>query len=358
MDSNIEKILQEVEMSSSVAELDSIYVKLFAKTGLLTSMMKNLANLSIEDKKIQGKIINDSKTLLQNAIQSKKEILIDQALDEKIAKEKIDLSLPINYIEKSGIHPISQVIEQIIAIFGSMGFKVATGNEIEDSWYNFTALNVPEHHPARQEHDTFYMSMLDKEKNKKLLRTHTSNVQIHSLMNAKEFPLKIIAPGRTYRSDSDSTHSPMFHQVEGLFVDLKENISVPLLKSMLLHFCSKFFGVENLPLRFRPSYFPFTSPSYEVDIQCNKSGSQLVIGEGNDWLEILGAGIVHPNVLNNCNVDTKTYSGLAFGIGIERLTMLKYGFKDMRALFESDKRWLSYNNFSVLKSPSITGGLD
>jgi phenylalanyl-tRNA synthetase alpha chain len=359
---DINGLIKEIESAQSLKITEDLHQKLFSKSGYFAERMKQLANLSVEEKKSFGKTINEQKNILLEALQKKQEDLKLQAINEKIAKEKIDLSLPINGVKSGGVHPISYTIDQMIAIFAELGFKVALGQEMEEDWYNFTALNVPAHHPARQDHDTFYLNMLDEKGQKKLLRTHTSNVQIRTMMDHakqdKDFPISIIAPGKTYRSDSDATHSPMFHQIEGLFVDKRENVSVPQLKAVLMQFLSKFFEVEDLPLRLRPSYFPFTSPSYEVDIVCDRSKDQLIIGSGNDWLEVLGCGIVHPNVLKNCGIDPEIYGGFAFGMGIERLTMLKYGFKDLRTLFEGDIRWLAYNNISALKTPSLFGGLN
>ncbi len=353
----------KIQNSGSLKELELIHFELFSKSGLFSTLMGEMKSLSIEEKKERGQFLNSIKAELMELFSSKSEELKEKELNDKIKSEHLDLSLPVQGLHQGGIHPISNAIEQIIAIFDTMEFEVAVANEIEEDWYNFTALNVPLHHPARQDHDTFYLNSKDTQGKRKVLRTHTSNTQIRTMMAQKDElekgkPIKIIAPGRTYRSDSDATHSPMFHQVEGLYVDKKENISVPLLKSILANFCSTFFGVEDMPMRFRPSYFPFTSPSYEVDMQCDKSGSQLVLGKGLDWMEILGSGIVHTNVLENCGIDSEKYAGLAFGMGIERLVMLKYGFKDLREMYKGDIRWLNYYNINPSKTPSIFGGLD
>ncbi|MDR0483738.1 MAG: phenylalanine--tRNA ligase subunit alpha [Alphaproteobacteria bacterium] len=360
---NFDEYSQKIKSAEFLKDLELIHQELFAKSGYFSNAMKNMASLSVEEKKTRGAFLNSQKASLNEVFSVKTAELKLKAMEEKIMQERLDLTLPLQPLHNGGIHPISNAIEQVIAVFASQEFEVAVANEIEEDWYNFTALNVPLHHPARQDHDTFYLNAKDSEDKRKVLRTHTSNTQIRTMMAKKDSllqgnPIKIIAPGRTYRSDSDATHSPMFHQVEGLYVDKKENISVPLLKSILYNFCSSFFGVENIPMRFRPSYFPFTSPSYEVDILCDKSGESLVIGKGNDFLEILGSGIVHPNVLENCGIDSNEYAGLAFGMGIERITMLKYGFKDLRDMYKGDTRWLEYYNINSIKTPSIFGGLD
>lgn len=360
---NLDQYLQKIQNAESLKELETIHIELFSKSGIFSNLMGQMKSLSVEEKKAQGQFLNSKKSELMVIFNSKTEELKEKELDEKIKSEHLDLSFPVQGLYQGGIHPISNAIEQIIAIFDTMEFEVAVANEIEEDWYNFTALNVPLHHPARQDHDTFYLNSKDESGKRKVLRTHTSNTQIRTMIARKEDlekgkPIRIIAPGRTYRSDSDATHSPMFHQVEGLYVDKKENVSVPLLKSVLANFCSTFFGVEDMPMRFRPSYFPFTSPSYEVDMQCDKSGSQLILGKGNDWLEILGSGIVHPEVLENCGIDSEKYAGFAFGMGIERLVMLKYGFKDLREMYKGDIRWLNYYNINPSKTPSIFGGLD
>ncbi len=256
--------------------------------------------------------------------------------------------------QKGSIHPVSQVTEEVTAIFGEMGFSVAEGPDIEDDWHNFTALNIPPEHPARQEMDTFYLPN-EMDGNRMVLRTHTSPVQIRTMLKHPP-PLRIIAPGRTYRCDYDATHSPMFHQVEGLVVDEATNMGH--LKGCLIEFCRAYFGVDNLPVRFRPSYFPFTEPSAEVDIGCTREGGTFRIGHGDDWLEILGSGMVNPKVLENCGIDSDRYQGFAFGMGIERIAMLKYGIPDLRTFFESDLRWLRHYGFSALDVPSMVAGVN
>ncbi|MDA0997853.1 MAG: phenylalanine--tRNA ligase subunit alpha, partial [Proteobacteria bacterium] len=250
------------------------------------------------------------------------------------------------------IHPISQTIEEIVSIFGEMGFTVAEGPDIEDDWHNFTALNIPPDHPARQEHDTFYLP--GDYETRKVLRTHTSPVQIRT-MAAEKPPIRIIVPGRTFRSDHDATHSPMFHQVEGLLVDRSSHMGH--LKGCLIEFCRAFFELDDLPVRFRPSYFPFTEPSAEVDIGCTRKDGEFRIGRGDDWLEILGCGMVNPNVLANCGIDPTEYQGFAFGMGVERVAMLKYGIPDLRTFYESDLRWLRHYGFRALEVPGMVGGL-
>ena len=288
------------------------------------------------------------------AIDAKKTAMTDAELNAKLLAEKIDVTLPVRPESNGFIHPISQTIEEVVAILGEMGFAVAEGPELEDDWYNFTALNIPEDHPARQEHDTFYLPGVG-EKGRKVLRTHTSPVQIRTMMNS-EPPMRIIAPGRTYRCDYDATHSPMFHQIEGLVVD--EATHMGHLKGCLIDFCRAYFDIDELPVRFRPSYFPFTEPSAEVDIGCSRKGGEFKIGHGEDWLEILGCGMVNNKVLENCGIDSTKYQGFAFGIGIERLAMLKYGIPDLRTFYESDLRWLRHYGFQALDVPSMVGGLN
>jgi phenylalanyl-tRNA synthetase alpha chain len=270
-----------------------------------------------------------------------------------LAEEAIDVSLPIRPEMAGRLHPITQTIDEAIAILGEMGFSVAEGPEIEDDFHNFTALNIPPEHPARQMHDTFYFPEKD-DGSRNVLRTHTSPVQIRTMVSG-EPPFRIIAPGRTYRCDSDMTHTPMFHQIEGLVID--ESTHFGHLKGCLLNFLSAFFEVDDLPLRFRPSFFPFTEPSAEVDIGCAREGGELKIGAGRDWMEILGCGMVHPNVLKACDIDPDKYQGFAFGLGVERMAMLKYGIPDLRTFFDADLRWLKHYGFVPLEAPSLVRGL-
>ena len=288
-----------------------------------------------------------------SAIESRRRVLQDLEMDARLVKERLDVSLPARPREMGRLHPIGQTMDELVAIFGEMGFSVAEGPHIESDFHNFTALNIPPDHPARQEHDTFYLPP-DETGERKVLRTHTSPVQIRSMM-AGPPPYRIIVPGRTFRADHDATHSPMFHQVEGLVIDKATHMGH--LKGTLTSFCRAFFGVEDLPLRFRPSFFPFTEPSAEVDIGCSREGDQLKIGAGSDWLEILGCGMVHPKVLANCGVDPDAYQGYAFGMGIERIAMLKYGMPDLRPFYDSDIRWLRHYGFLPLEQPSMVRGL-
>lgn len=345
-------ILKDVEAADSVDALEDIRVSVLGKKGRITDMMKGLGQMAPDERKAAGQALNALKDEIAEALDSKKTSLADADLDRRLMTEKIDVTLPPAPEMKGAVHPISQTIDEITAIFGEMGFTVAEGPDIEDDWHNFTALNIPADHPARQEHDTFYLPGEHGER--KVLRTHTSPVQIRT-MTAEQPPIRIITPGRTYRSDYDATHSPMFHQVEGLVIDKTSHMGH--LKGCLIEFCSAFFEVDDLPVRFRPSYFPFTEPSAEVDIGCTREGGEFRIGHGDDWLEILGSGMVNPNVLANCGIDPTEYQGFAFGIGIERLAMLKYGIPDLRTFFESDLRWLRHYGFRSLEVPGMVGGL-
>ncbi len=304
-------------------------------------------------RKSSGQILNIIKNEIAAALDARKISMEDEVLNAQLTEERVDISLPIRPEDEGRIHPISQTIDEMVAILGQIGMSVAEGPNIEDDWHNFTALNIPLDHPARQEHDTFYFPG-DLE-SRKVLRTHTSPVQIRTMMN-NEPPFRIIVPGRTYRCDYDATHSPMFHQVEGLWVDEKTHMGH--LKGCIIEFCRAFFDLEDLPVRFRPSYFPFTEPSAEVDIGCIRENGQFRIGRGDDWLEILGCGMVNPNVLENCGIDSTKYQGFAFGMGVERMAMLKYGIPDLRTFYESDLRWLRHYGFSVLDVPSMVGGLN
>ncbi|MGU5679596.1 phenylalanine--tRNA ligase subunit alpha [Aeromonas allosaccharophila] len=310
----------EIEGVSDIATLDEIRVKYLGKKGFFTEQMKGLGALSAEERPAAGAVINQAKQQVQDALNARREALEVAVLNQKLAAETIDVSLPGRRIENGGLHPVTRTIERIERLFGEMGFKVARGPEIEDGFHNFDALNIPAHHPARTDHDTFYFNP------DLMLRTHTSGVQIRT-MQQQQPPIRIIAPGRVYRNDYDMTHTPMFHQVEGLLVD--EHASFTELKGILHDFLRNYFE-EDLTIRFRPSYFPFTEPSAEVD----------VMGKNGKWLEVLGCGMVHPNVLRSVGIDPEKYSGFAFGMGVERLTMLRYGVNDLRAFFENDLRFL------------------
>ena len=345
-----DELLAEV---GQAADLDRARVAALGKKGRITELMKQLGGLDPDARRQAGQELNQVKDAVAEAIEQRKTGLGDAALNARLDAERIDVSLPPRPEQRGFIHPISQVMEELTAIFGEMGFTVAEGPDIEDDFHNFGALNIPPEHPARQEHDTFYLP--DRADGAKMvLRTHTSPVQIRTMQKTTP-PIRIIAPGRTYRSDPDATHSPMFHQVEGLVIDEKTHMGH--LKGCLIEFCRAFFGVDDLPVRFRPSYFPFTEPSAEVDIGCTRKGGELTIGAGDDWLEILGSGMVHPRVLENCGIDSSKYQGFAFGMGIERIAMLKYGIPDLRTFYDSDLRWLKHYGFVPLDVPTLTGGL-
>ncbi len=354
-----EELLAAVEQAADLAALDEVRVKALGKKGRITAEMKGLGALDPDQRKATGQALNLVKDAVARAIEGRKSAMEAAQLDAQLAAETLDVTLPVESQPQGRIHPISQVIDEILVILGDMGFRVAEGPDVEDDWHNFTALNIPPDHPARQEHDTFYLPGAagadGSPGERRVLRTHTSPVQIRT-MQAGGPPFRVIVPGRTYRSDPDATHSPMFHQVEGLLVD--EQTHMGHLKGCLEDFCRAFFGMDDLPVRFRPSYFPFTEPSAEVDIGCTREGGQLRIGHGGDWLEVLGAGMVNPNVLKNCGVDPENYQGFAFGMGVERMAMLKYGVPDLRTFFESDLRWLRHYGFASLDMPSLTGGLN
>ena len=311
--------------------------------------------MSPEERQVAGPALNALKDEIDAALRAKKAALGDLALDARLAAEWLDVTLPGRARRVGTIHPVSQVMEELTAIFADMGFSVAEGPQVESDWYNFDALNIPPEHPARQEHDTFFMARAEGDtRPPHVLRTHTSPVQIRA-MTEKGAPIRVIAPGRVYRMDMDQTHSPMFHQVEGLAID--KNLSMANLKWVLEEFCRAFFEVDQVDLRFRASHFPFTEPSAEVDIRCSWAGGQLKIGEGDSWMEILGSGMVHPKVLAAAGVDASQWQGFAFGMGIDRIAMLKYGIPDLRAFFESDLRWLRHYGFAALDMPGLPGGL-
>jgi phenylalanyl-tRNA synthetase alpha chain len=331
-------------------DLQNIKTEFFGKNGQITQQFKSLGSLDPEKRKEFASQLNKIKDDLTHQLNQKNIEIETSEINEKLKSEKVDVTLPIRPDRQGKIHPVSQVIDEISSIFSEIGFSVAEGPDVESEYNNFTALNTPEDHPARDMHDTFYL-----EENKKLLlRTHTSPVQIRTMLSNKP-PFKIIAPGRTYRCDSDQTHAPMFHQLEGLHID--KGITMGHLKGCLDYFIKEFFEVKNLKMRFRPSHFPFTEPSAEVDIGYKIEKGKIVIGEGDKWLEVLGCGMVHPNVLKNVKIDAKKYQGFAFGIGIDRLAMLKYGINDLRAFFEADYRWLSHFGFDSLDVPTNYRGL-
>ena len=305
--------------------------------------------MSKSEKANAGKTLNIIKKEIEDHFFNKRQEILDIELNSKLINEKIDISLPVRPVKSGSIHPITKTLDEITSILASMGFEIKEGPHIEDEYNNFTALNISENHPARQDHDTFYLN-----KKNMLLRTHTSPVQIR-VMSQKKLPIKIIAPGATYRCDDDATHSPMFHQVEGLLVD--KNANMAQLKSVIKILLEKFFQIENIPVRFRPSYFPFTEPSAEVDIGCSKKNNTLEIGKDDDWLEVLGCGMVNVKVLENCGIDAEKYKGFAFGLGVERFAMLKYGINDLRMFYENDLKWLKNYSFSPKGFPNIIRGL-
>jgi phenylalanyl-tRNA synthetase alpha chain len=347
------QLMALVATADSLEALERVRVAELGKKGRITGRMKELGRMNPEQRRVVGAALNALKDEIAAALESRKAALADAELDARLMTERVDVTLPARPEAEGRIHPISQTIDEIVAIFGEMGFSVAEGPDIENDWHNFTALNIPPEHPARQEMDTFYLPG-GKDGSRMVLRTHTSPVQIRTMLR-KPPPLRIIAPGRTYRCDSDATHSPMFHQVEGLLVD--EVTHMGHLKGCLIEFCRAYFGLDDLPVRFRPSYFPFTEPSAEVDIGCTREAGGLRIGHGDAWLEILGCGMVNPRVLENCGIDSRRYQGFAFGMGIERIAMLKYGIPDLRTFFESDLRWLRHYGFRALAVPTMVGGL-
>ena len=353
LDAMRDELLVEVDAAPDLEALEALRVSALGRQGRITDLMKGLGQVAAEERRERGQALNIVKDAVASAIASRQEALEAIALDARLVEERIDMTLPPRPQPEGRIHPISQTIDEMVAIFCEMGFEVAEGPHIETDFNNFTALNIPPEHPARQEHDTFYLP--EKEDGSRLvLRTHTSPVQIRTMLDMQP-PIRIIVPGRTFRADYDATHSPMFHQIEGLVVDEKTHMGH--LKGCLIEFCRAFFGVDDLPARFRPSYFPFTEPSAEMDIGCSREGGGLTIGAGADWLEILGCGMVHPKVLENCGIDSSRYQGYAFGLGIERAAMLKYGIPDLRTFYESDLRWLRHYGFSPLDIPTVAGGL-
>ena len=349
------EILGAVAAAGDEAALESARVAALGKKGTVSELLKTLGTMTPQERKEKGPLINGLKDRVTEAIAARRAALKDAALDQRLNTETVDVTLPAREspAEIGRVHPISQVIDELTAIFADMGFAVAEGPDIETDAYNFTMLNFPESHPAREMHDTFFFNPKP-DGSRLLLRTHTSPVQIRTMLVQKP-PIRVIIPGRTYRMDSDQTHTPMFHQVEGLVIDKTSHLGH--LKWILEEFCKAFFEVDQVKMRFRPSFFPFTEPSLEVDIQCRRLKDEIRFGEGEDWLEILGCGMVHPNVLKNCGLDPDEYQGFAWGLGIDRIAMLKYGMPDLRAFFEADVRWLSHYGFRPLDFPTLAGGL-
>ncbi|MEC3859865.1 phenylalanine--tRNA ligase subunit alpha [Mesobacterium sp. TK19101] len=355
MDELRDKYIGLIAAAADEAALEDLRVQAVGKKGEISLQMRELGKMSPEDRQVAGPKLNALKDEINSALSAKKSALADAALDERLRGEWLDVTLPGRGRRQGTIHPISQVTEEVTAIFADMGFSVAEGPQIDSDWYNFDALNIPGHHPARAEMDTFYMARaVGDNRPPHVLRTHTSPVQIRT-MEKHGAPIRVIAPGRVYRADYDQTHTPMFHQVEGLAID--RDISMANLKWVLEEFVKAYFEVDNVELRFRASHFPFTEPSAEVDIRCSWEGGTLKVGEGDDWLEILGSGMVHPKVLMNAGVNPDEWQGFAFGMGIDRIAMLKYGIPDLRAFFDSDLRWLRHYGFASLDVPTLHGGL-
>jgi len=350
-----DKIRADIAAAGDEAALEAVRVSALGKKGSVSALLATLGTMPPEERKRQGPLFNGLKERVTEALGTRKDALKDASLNQRLNSETVDVTLPTREppAEIGRIHPISQVIDELTTIFADMGFAVAEGPDIETDDYNFTKLNFPESHPARDMHDTFFFNPKP-DGSRLLLRTHTSPVQVRTML-AQKPPIRVIIPGRTYRSDSDQTHTPMFHQVEGLVIDKGSHLGH--LKWILAEFCKAFFEVDDVKMRFRPSYFPFTEPSLEVDIQCRRDEGEIRFGEGEDWLEILGCGMVHPNVLKNCGLDPDEFQGFAWGMGIDRIAMLKYGMPDLRAFFEADVRWLQHYGFRPLDFPTLAGGL-
>ncbi|HEX2652761.1 MAG TPA: phenylalanine--tRNA ligase subunit alpha [Xanthobacteraceae bacterium] len=350
-----QQLLADITAASDEAALEAARVSALGKKGSISELLKTLGSMTPDERKANGPLINGLRDRVTAAIAERKSALKDAAINLRLATETLDVTLPVREPPTEGgrVHPITQVIDELTTIFADMGFSVAEGPDIETDEYNFTMLNFPEGHPAREMHDTFFFNPKP-DGSRRLLRTHTSPVQIRTML-AQKPPIRVIIPGRTYRCDSDQTHTPMFHQVEGLVIDRKAHLGH--LKWILQEFCKAFFEVDDVKMRFRPSFFPFTEPSLEVDIQCRRDKGEIRFGEGEDWLEILGCGMVHANVLRNCGLDPDEVQGFAWGMGIDRIAMLKYGMPDLRPFFEADVRWLSHYGFRPLDLPTLAGGL-
>src|ERR1700740_3456799 len=349
-----QQILTDIAAAGDEAALEAVRVAALGKKGSISALLATLGKMSPDERKTQGAAINLAKDAVSQALTARRDILKSAALDARLKSETVDVTLPLRETpaEQGRIHPLSQVMDELTAIFADMGFAIAEGPDIETDDYNFTKLNFPEGHPAREMHDTFYFPPKP-DGSRLLLRTHTSPVQVRTMLSQKP-PIRVICPGRTYRSDSDQTHTPMFHQVEGLVIDKGSHLGH--LKWILEEFCKAFFEVDNVKMRFRPSFFPFTEPSLEVDIQCRRDKGEVRFGEVDDWLEILGCGMVHPNVLRNCGLDPDSVQGFAWGMGIDRIAMLKYGMPDLRPFFEADVRWLAPYRFSPPRTPPPARG--
>jgi phenylalanyl-tRNA synthetase alpha chain len=349
-----EDLLSRIHSAADLPALEAERVSALGKQGMITGLLKSLGKMTPEERQAEGPRIHHLREQVTDAIADRKAALEAAELDRKLATEMLDMTLPVSPGAQGSVHPVSQVMDELAEIFADLGFSVATGPEIEDDWHNFTALNIPEDHPARAMHDTFYFDRTDGEGRRMLLRTHTSPVQIRTMMSSKP-PIRIIAPGRTYRSDSDATHTPMFHQVEGLVID--RGIHLGHLKWTLETFLKAYFERDDIVLRLRPSFFPFTEPSAEVDVGYTVQNGRRVLGGSDRWMELLGSGMVHPKVLEACGLDPDEWQGFAFGCGIDRLAMLKYGMDDLRAFFDGDLRWLRHYGFSALDVPTLSGGV-
>jgi phenylalanyl-tRNA synthetase alpha chain len=346
------EILSNLENSSDLKTLEELRVAELGKQGRVSLLMKSLGSLDPEERKLKGQEYNSLREAVVTALEHRKSLLEQAEINERLKTESLDVSLPAREISEGRIHPFTQTLYEIIAIFKDMGFDVAEGTDIENDYYNFTALNIPPTHPSRQEADTFYLPHAP-DGTPMLLRTQTSPIQIRTMQTTKP-PIRIIAPGRTYRNESDATHTPNFHQIEGLLVDKVVNMGH--LKGCLVEFCERFFEVKNLSARFRPGFFPFTEPGAEMDIGCTRTKDKMTIGGNDDWLEILGCGMIHPQVLLNCGIDPNEYQGFAFGMGIERPAMLKYGIPDLRSFYDSDVRWMRHHGFSVVQALTTNEG--
>jgi phenylalanyl-tRNA synthetase alpha chain len=347
--------LAAIAAAASPEALEAVRVSAMGKSGSVTALLKTLGGMTPEERLVEGPRLNGLREAITAALAARKNELESVALNARLVAERQDMTLPVAPALTGSIHPVSQVMDELAEIFADLGFAVATGPEIEDDWHNFSALNIPETHPARAMHDTFYFPDADAQGRKMLLRTHTSPVQIRTMMTQKP-PIRIIAPGRVYRSDSDATHTPMFHQVEGLVID--RDVTLANLRWTLETFIKAFFEVDDVSLRFRPSYFPFTEPSVEVDVgYSSKTGKPAAAGDVDKWLEVLGSGMVHPRVISACGLDPNEYQGFAFGCGIDRLAMLKYGMNDLRPFFDADLRWLKHHGFSAFDVPTLSGGV-
>jgi phenylalanyl-tRNA synthetase alpha chain len=347
-------LLGAIDAAAGLDAIEAVRVHALGKAGAVTGLLKTLGAMSPEERQAEGPRVHGLREAVTEALASRKAELERKALDARLASETLDMTLPADLAPPGSVHPVSQVMDELAEIFADLGFAVASGPEIEDDWHNFTALNIPESHPARAMHDTFYFPPEADGSQKHLLRTHTSPVQIRTMVNQKP-PIRIIAPGRVYRSDSDATHTPMFHQIEGLVID--KGITLGHLKWTLETFLKAFFERDDIVLRLRPSYFPFTEPSAEVDVGYTLVGGKRVVGGSEGWMEVLGSGMVHPKVIAACGLDPDEWQGFAFGTGVDRLAMLKYGMDDLRAFFDGDLRWLRHYGFSALDVPTLSGGV-